>query len=461
MKTKTVIIILFLCGGFLTLKTNAQQASRIFNDGDTICFVGNSITHAGQYHEFIQLFYATRFPDIKLQFINNGISGDNALNILDRLHSDILIHNPDHVFLMTGMNDVVRTLYFRGAASDAIIKKRKAALERYEDNTTKLVEEFLGQKINTILLTPSIYDQYSKIEKENNFGCNDALIDCSAQLHRLGKQFQLAVIDLNANMKSIMDKGLVKDSLFTIVGKDRVHPGTEGHFIMASKILTDLEPVSVVANMGFDSKSRDLINKENCKIDVTEFSNKALRFRCQENALPFPISKSLEKALSWTNFEKHFNIQKLVVKNLKPGNYKLHIDKILIGTYTGDQLETGINLAHNPKTPQYRQALQVKALCETYRKTAFQLRVIPFIENKFLKAYQGEKTIEALSLYLDEQLEAIAGKPFFNYMKQSVKKYLEALPKQNELHAQLDAIHKSIYTSNKSKTHYWQLVYDD
>jgi hypothetical protein len=63
----------------------SQSSSPFFKDGDTICFLGDSITHGGQYHEFLQLFYATRYPELNLSFHNCGISGDNAAGMIDRL----------------------------------------------------------------------------------------------------------------------------------------------------------------------------------------------------------------------------------------------------------------------------------------------------------------------------------------------------------------------------------------
>ena len=105
---------------------NAQQkTSKTFKSGDTVCFLGDSITHGGQFHEFLQLFYATRYPNIALTFFNCGISGDNAEGMSYRFKDDVLMHNPSHVFFMTGMNDVIRTLYFEGQASDEVIIKRK------------------------------------------------------------------------------------------------------------------------------------------------------------------------------------------------------------------------------------------------------------------------------------------------------------------------------------------------
>ena len=61
-----------------------QSHKPFFKDGDTICFLGDSITHGGQYHEFLQLFYATRYPELNLSFHNCGISGDNATGMIER-----------------------------------------------------------------------------------------------------------------------------------------------------------------------------------------------------------------------------------------------------------------------------------------------------------------------------------------------------------------------------------------
>jgi lysophospholipase L1-like esterase len=206
-------------------KLNAQEeSSKIFESGNTICFLGDSITHGGQYHEFLQLFYATRYPNLKLTFHNCGISGDNAEGMIYRLDKDVYIHKPSHVFFMTGMNDVIRTLYFEGEATNEIVQNRKKALDEYKRNIHILDKKFETSDIRPLYLTPSIYDQYSKIERENNMGCNDALIECSNHLKKIAKQRNTTLIDLNSSMKNIMELELQNDSLFTIIGKDRVHP---------------------------------------------------------------------------------------------------------------------------------------------------------------------------------------------------------------------------------------------
>jgi len=73
---KKTILLLFIAQVFIT-SFQAQNLPK-FKDGDKICFIGNSITHGGTYHTFLQFYMATRFPNVKLEFYNAGISGDVA-----------------------------------------------------------------------------------------------------------------------------------------------------------------------------------------------------------------------------------------------------------------------------------------------------------------------------------------------------------------------------------------------
>ena len=60
-----------------------------FADGDTVVFLGDSITHGGRYHQFITDFYRTRYPDARIRFVNSGIGGDSASGAQRRLKEDV------------------------------------------------------------------------------------------------------------------------------------------------------------------------------------------------------------------------------------------------------------------------------------------------------------------------------------------------------------------------------------
>ena len=89
-------------------------------------------------------------------------------------------------------------------------------------------------------------------------------------------------------------------------------------------------------------------------------------------ALPYPLDtiargwgqkKSQAEVLKVVPFMEEMNRETLKVTGLK-GNYKLLIDDEEIGTWSGDELAKGINLAAESKTPQYQQALTVMHLNE-------------------------------------------------------------------------------------------------
>ena len=56
---------------------SGQSRADTFEDGETVCFPGDSITHGRSYHGMIYAYYLTRFPDRKIRFLNAGICGDS------------------------------------------------------------------------------------------------------------------------------------------------------------------------------------------------------------------------------------------------------------------------------------------------------------------------------------------------------------------------------------------------
>jgi lysophospholipase L1-like esterase len=436
-----------------------QSHKPFFKNGDTICFLGDSITHGGQYHEFLQLFYATRYSELKLSFHNCGISGDNATGMIERFEEDVLKHKPTHVFLMTGMNDVKRTLYFEGTASNKILKQRADALANYKRNTTLLAEKIIESSVTPILLTPSIYDQYSNIERENNLGCNDALIEFSNHIKKLGEKHDALVIDLNTPMRKLMERQLKKDSLFTIIGNDRVHPETTGHFIMFCEIISKLEAPEVVSKIAIDANQDEQeIRVQNLSLQNAQFSDSLISFQTCEMSLPFPLGRNLNEALSLTAFKELYNQQLFQAEGLPNKNYDLYIDKQHIGTFDAYDLKKGINLSQYKNTPQYKQAQEIKRLCTAYRQTQYQLRAVAFIRHSYLNDYTGPDNINLKYKHLSKKLKRIEGKPYYNYIKRSIEAYFETLPKIDSLEKRKRQLSEQIHSMYTPKMQQWKLI---
>ena len=132
----------------------------VFDKGDVVLFVGDSITHGGRMGDMnhylghgYQAEIASRYIGYRLEmnlcFFNRGISGDNTVKLLARWEKDVLglcanengwaavfpertgVQKPDVVSLMTGVND------FRSRPAEA--GPGGITLERYAANLEKLI----------------------------------------------------------------------------------------------------------------------------------------------------------------------------------------------------------------------------------------------------------------------------------------------------------------------------------
>lgn len=451
---KVFVILIFLS---LSTKFYSQEKPN-FKNNQTICFIGNSITQDGRYHMLLQTYFATRYPSIKLNYFNCGISGDVAKGMLDRFDKDILIHKPDYAFLMVGMNDIMSYLYDPTLKVDhKILDKRQKALENYFIRTEKLGTKLINNNITPIFLTPSIYDQTSTLQTTNLFGINDALEKCAIHIRKLAKKNNALLVDFQPEMLQINKKIQKKNPSNTIIGSDRVHPGDTGHFIMMNTILNTIEKPNKVSIIKINGKKRKLISAEKSVITMEPDSNN-LTFRVFNNSLPFPLNKNYGAADQLVNFTNNYNKEILKIAQLKKGNYQLMIDKIKIGSFTSKQLKKGINLSAYSNTPQNNQAKDIARLCELYHKTNGDLRIIGLVEFKNLKNYQGPNNLDSKRNYLQKHVEKQKGKSWHPYMVKTTNRYFEVVQKQDSLWTELNRLRDLIYSQNKIQSHNYSII---
>lgn len=444
---------------FLSLSTKFySQEKPNFKNNQTICFIGNSITQDGRYHMLLQTYFATRYPSIKLNYFNCGISGDVAKGMLDRFDNDILIHKPDYAFLMVGMNDIMSYLYDPTLKIDQkILDKRQKALENYFIRTEKLATKLINNNITPIFLTPSIYDQTSTLQTPNRFGINDALEKCAIHIRKLAKKHNALLVDFQPEMLRINKQIQKEDPSKTIISQDRVHPGDTGHFIMMNTILNTIETPNKVSIIKINAKKRKLISAEKSVVTLEPDSNN-LTFRVNNNSLPFPLNKNYGEADQLVNFTNNYNKEILKIAQLKKGNYQLMIDKIKIGSFTSKQLKKGINLSAYSNTPQNNQAKDIARLCELYHKTNGDLRIIGLVEFKNLKNYQGPNNLDSKRNYLQKHVEKQKGKSWHPYMVKTTNRYFEVVQKQDSLWTELNRLRDLIYSQNKIQSHNYSII---
>lgn len=447
--------LLLFCG----LNLNAQQQKRpLFKNNDRVCFIGNSITNNGEFYNFIYLYYATRFPELKLSFFNCGISGDVASGILKRMDHDILIHKPNWTVLMVGMNDVNRSLYTpAGSAKPGVEKARKSALDVYARKTDTIVQ-ILKKNTQVILQKPTIYDQTGLLKAQNAFGVNNALDSCGIMVEKLARKYNSRLIDYRTVMAKVNKDLQKKDPTATIIGPDRVHPGSAGHLLMAYQFLKQTNSPVYVSKISVDKGAKPGADLFNCALTNLKRTATELSFSCLEYSLPFPVKDTAAEALKWVPFTTDLNQQILKIAGLDSGNYELFIDGQLIASCSGQDLKQGLNLALIKQTPQYKQALKVMDLCMEYRRNEGLLRNLKFVEiGQSLNSQQLNDTALVKTI-LDKNLTKYAQSEHYNYYQTQFKNYLLNKPKQAGFEKKLEAIRTQIYLINKPVIHEFKLI---
>lgn len=452
---KITLLALLLC----TMQLNAQKLkSPLFKDKDRVCFIGNSITNNGEFYNFIYQYYATRFPEEQLSFFNCGISGDVAAGVLKRMNDDVLVHKPTWTVLMVGMNDVNRSLYIKAvAAKPGIEKKRSNALLTYKKNTDEIVT-ILKRQSKVILQKPTIYDQTATVKAENAFGVNDALDSCAMMVEQLSRKYDTRLVDYRTILTQANQVLQAKDASATIIGPDRIHPASPGHLLMAYAFLKQTGAPAYVSKMVLDNNAGSVKESLNCEITNVKKGKESLSFSALEYSLPFPVKPEAEEVLALVPFTKDLNQEILQVTKLAAGSYDLLIDNQKVASFTADELKSGVNLALLRTSPQYKQAMKVRALCINYRQNESLLRSLKFVEYGQLEELKGTTDTVQLKSFLTERLKKYLDGGHYSYYETQFKNYLLNKPKELATVQKLEQIKTKIYKANKPVIHQFNLV---
>ena len=360
MKRLTMALAALAAGAALAGETKLEM----FRDGDTVVWLGDSITCGGRYHEFVRAYYATRFPEAKITFYNSGKNGDNAAGAQARLADDVAQLKPNRVLVHFGMNDVGRGDYSAKRTPQQIAHGEKCRKD-FEANIVRLADKVLaaapGAKI--AFATPTPYDDTAviasdpKANAKNWVGCNAALKGLGDYVKGLAEKRGVPCVDWHAPLNDIIERHRkAGDTAFMFTGTDRVHPLTAGHVIMALAFLRAQGVPAVVSDVAVDARSGKVAKSENATVTNVKASADGLTCTVLEKALPLPLPPEAAEYLAEFDVEETLNREVFAVTGLKAGKYVLLIDGKEVATGDAEAFAKGVRLGFNEKTPQYAQA---------------------------------------------------------------------------------------------------------
>ena len=448
-----------LLGTCLLLVTSLSHAAEMapFADGDVVAVIGDSITHDGRWQRFIGDFYATRFPTRHITILNNGIGGDMVGGVLRRLDDDILAAHPNVAVVMLGMNDVGRTAYTEGGEQDpALIKIRAAALERYRTGMTALLPRLRdGGVKRIILITPSPYEDHAKLATANLPGANDGLTACAAIVKELAAAAAAEVVDFHGPLTTLDRQQQERDPTFTLIGPDRVHPGSVGHLLMAHLFLTAQHVPPLVSRVELDATAHSVSSTPAALVSDCQWQPSGVTFTVLAQALPFPLNPDAEAARSLTSIDHDLNREELCVHDLTAASYRLEIDDKVVGTWSAAELASGINLASNVNNPTNRQANAVIQLTEQRRGAQQELRGVALVTWNWLAPAKVDRT-DATAV--STAINAYLAKYPIAFNRKLADTYARAQPQQAAIRANIEELSEKIRRAAEPRPHRYRLT---
>ncbi len=346
--------------------------------GEAVLFLGDSITHQCLYTQYVEDFFYTRYPELKLRFHNAGVSGDKAADALARFEKDVSFFKPALVTVLLGMNDAGYGDF------DA------ATFGTYAGGMEELLKKIAAIGARPVLMSPTMFDHhqlaiqmmnpdYRFRERTFSDRYNAVLAYYGSWLRERAGQEALAYVDLGSTMSQRVFWRRRTEPNFTLV-PDAIHPAPAGQFLMAYELINQSRPVhrdvsSIHLTMkpGTFSVAKGADRVEG--VTATPTCDR-ISFTHTAKSLPWVVPEAAYgvENVKWDAEPaaplgvkmvpslRRLASEKLRVAGLPSGNYQLLIDDQKIAVYSHLSLASGVDLQDQVSSPQYRQALDVALL---------------------------------------------------------------------------------------------------
>lgn len=350
----------------LGLPSLARADDFALRNGDTVVFLGDSITAARTYGKLIENYTLLRFPDRKVRFVNAGRGGDTADGGLKRLERDVFAHKPTVVTVAYGVNDIGW-----GLKADAEHK------QAYLDGVRGIVEACRKRGVRVYVCSAAATAE-DPDKAEHGFlqtMCDEGLALARSlggktiDVQRAMREIQKEILAANAK---VADKAK-RDSLHA---PDGVHLTDLGQLAMAFAILKGLGAPADVSAVRIDAAGPKLLGADGCKVSDLRSEGGALHFTRHDEGLPFNYGIFYGLNYRYVPVPDELNRYLLTVTNLPAGKYEVSADGRGAGTFTADQLAKGVNIASTtpdpwqPGGPWNAQANLLKSLTDARHEVA-------------------------------------------------------------------------------------------
>lgn len=319
----------------LIAATALRAADFALRDGDTVTFLGDSITAARGYTKIVEHYTLMRFPDRKVRFINAGHGGDTAQKSLLRLERDVLSKGTTVLTVALGINDI-------GWGTQADDTHRQMYLDGIRDIVTRSKKRGIRVYICSPAITAENPDTaevgYLQKMTDDGLALARSLGAETIDLTRGMREIQRRVVKANAD-----EKDPKKHTRLHV--EDGIHLNDLGQLAMGYSMLRGLGAPAEVSSATIDAAALRTESSENCTVSALKRLPDGVSFLRLDRGLPLNLGIFSALNYRWIPIPETLNEYRLKVTGLEPGSYEVRAEGRLLGKYSADRLARGENIA--------------------------------------------------------------------------------------------------------------------
>lgn len=342
----------------------AGAADFALRDGDTVVFLGDSITAARTYGKMIENYTLLRYPERRVRFINAGRGGDTAAGGLARLERDVFAAGATVLTVAYGINDIGW-----GARAD------ESHRQQYLDAIRGIVEACQRRKVRVYICSAALTAGDTADDCYLQKMCDEGMalaraagaeaIDVQRAMRRMNERVRAH----NASVKEEKQKE-------TMHAGDGIHLTDLGQWAMGFAILKGLGAPAEVSAVAIAADEPRVLETEGCQVEGLARAGGRLEFVRRDRGIPLNYEPLWGFNFRFIPVPDELSRYMLTVKGLAPGRYVLQVDERKVGTYSGEELARGVNIASaavdwwQPGGPWAAQAMLLKSITDARHELA-------------------------------------------------------------------------------------------
>ncbi len=349
----------------MTSGLRAEGVSSLLPPNARLAIIGDSITEQKLYSKFIETYLLACAGRKDIECWQFGVSGEMAIGIVSRADIDLNLFNPTIATLCYGMNDGMYQPYSPSIGTS------------YEANMRRVLEKLQSIGVPLVVIgSPGVVDSH--------FFQRFPASEYNATLGQLGKIVRKLAAESKqpfADIHSTMLQGMIgaKKTLgesYDVAGEDGIHPGPNGHVLMAQAFLKALGMTGDIGTLEVDLQGASKSTEGHSVLRASDGT-----VEIESSRWPFCFDLDAMSILPFCTFNEDLNRLTLKVTHLGSAKAKITWGKET-REFTSEQLQKGINLAaefaETPFDTPFANLIDAVAQKQAFETHAFWNMAYPF-----------------------------------------------------------------------------------